>query len=240
LTPFLERRPAELSGGQQQRTALARALAKEAELVLLDEPLVNLDYKLREDLRNELRNLFARGRTTVVYATTEPQEALQLGDETLVLDAGRLVQHGKTLDIFRRPATLAAARAFSDPPLNEIRARVDLSAGIAIIRDDLRLRLAAPALAALRKHSADVILGIRAHQFTISPEQGAVAITGRIDLAEISGSDTYVHVSHDDLTLVAQLPGVHELTIGERLTLHVEPGHLYGFDINGNLIFAPK
>lgn len=239
LTPFLERRPAELSGGQQQRTALARALAKDADLVLLDEPLVNLDYKLREDLRNELRNLFARGRATVVYATTEPQEALQLGDETLVLDAGRLVQQGKTLEIFRRPATLAAARAFSDPPLNEIRAQIDLSAGMAIVRNDLRLPLAEGALSALRCHSGDVILGIRAHQFSIGPEAGTASIAGRIDLAEISGSETYVHVSHDDLSLVAQLPGVHELTIGERLTLHVEPSHIYCFANNGQLIFAP-
>jgi len=239
LTPFLDRRPAELSGGQQQRTALARALAKEAELVLLDEPLVNLDYKLREDLRNELRNLFAGGRTTVVYATTEPQEALQLGDETVVLDSGRLVQHGRTLEIFRRPATLAAARAFSDPPLNEIRAQIDLNNGLAIVRNDVRLPLAAPALAALRDHSSDVILGIRAHQFTVTSQVGAASIGGRIDLAEISGSDTYVHVSHDDLSLVAQLPGVHELTIGERLTLHVDPSHIYYFDTHGNLIFAP-
>jgi glycerol transport system ATP-binding protein len=207
--------------------------------VLLDEPLVNLDYKLREDLRNELRNLFARGRTTVVYATTEPQEALQLGDETLVLDAGRLVQHGNTLEIFRRPATLAAARAFSDPPLNEIRAKVDLGAGVAIVRNDLRLPLTAPALSALRDHSPDVILGIRAHQFTLSPQQGAAAITARIDLAEISGSETYVHVSSEVLSLVAQLPGVHELTIGERLTLHIEPSRIYCFDTNGQLIFAP-
>lgn len=239
LTPFLERRPAELSGGQQQRTALARALAKDAELVLLDEPLVNLDYKLREDLRNELRNLFAGGRTTVVYATTEPQEALQLGDETLVLDAGRLVQHGKTLEIFRRPDTIAAARAFSDPPLNEIRARIDPTAGMAIARDGLRLPLTAQALSALGDRSSDVILGIRAHQFSISPHAGAASIAGRIDLAEISGSDTYVHISHDDLSFVAQLPGVHQLTLGERLTLYVEPGHFYGFDPSGPLLFAP-
>jgi glycerol transport system ATP-binding protein len=239
LTPFLERRPAELSGGQQQRAALARALAKDAELVLLDEPLVNLDYKLREDLRNELRNLFAGGHATVVYATTEPHEALQLGDETLVLGAGRLVQHGNTLEIFRRPATLEAARAFSDPPLNEIRAQVDLSAGMAIARNDLRFPLVAPVLSALRNHSRDVTLGIRAHQFTISPEEGMAAITGRIDLAEISGSETYVHVSHDDLSFVAQLPGVHELALGERFTLHVEPSHIYCFDAKGQLIFAP-
>lgn len=239
LTPFLDRRPAELSGGQQQRVALARALAKDAELVLLDEPLANLDYKLREDLRNELRNLFASGRATVVYATTEPQEALQLGDETLVLDAGRLVQQGKTLDIFRRPGTLAAARAFSDPPLNEIRAQVDLNAGMAIIRGDLRLPLAAPALSALGNRSGDVILGIRAHQFNVRPAQGTASITGRIDLAEISGSETYVHVSQNDLSLVAQLPGVHQLTIGERFTLHVEPDHIYCFDAGGQLIFAP-
>ncbi|WP_161814611.1 ABC transporter ATP-binding protein [Steroidobacter agaridevorans] len=239
LTPLLDRRPAELSGGQQQRVALARALAKDAGLVLLDEPLANLDYKLREDLRNELRNLFANGRATVVYATTEPQEALQLGDETLVLDAGRLVQQGKTLEIFRRPATLAAARAFSDPPLNEIRAQVDLNAGMAIVRDDLRLPLAAQALSALSNRSGDIILGIRAHQLTVRPAEGRASITGRVDLAEISGSETYVHVSQNDLSLVAQLPGVHELTIGERCTLHVEPTHIYCFDASGRLIFAP-
>lgn len=239
LTPFLDGRPAELSGGQQQRVALARALAKDAGLVLLDEPLANLDYKLREDLRNELRNLFADGRTTVVYATTEPQEALQLGDETIVLDAGRLIQHGRTLEIFRRPATLAAARAFSDPPLNEIRAQVDLNAGVAVVRDDLRLPLAVPALSALSNHSSDVILGIRAHQFSVRGTEGKASITGRVDLAEISGSETYVHVSQNGLSLVAQLPGVHELTIGEHVTLHVEPAHIYCFDTSGQLIFAP-
>jgi glycerol transport system ATP-binding protein len=239
LTPFLQRRPAELSGGQQQRIALARALAKDAELVLLDEPLVNLDYKLREDLRNELRNLFTHRRATVVYATTEPQEALQLGDATLVLDAGRLIQHGNTLEIFRRPATLEAARAFSDPPLNEIRAQVDLSAGVAIVGNDLRWPLTATALSALRNQPREVILGIRAHQFTTSPEAGSVSITGRIDLAEISGSETYVHLSHAELSLVAQLPGVHQLTIRERFTLHVEPSDIYCFDASGQLIFAP-
>ena len=118
IEPFLQRLPAELSGGQQQRVALARALAKRAPLMLLDEPLVNLDYKLREGLREELSSLFAQGQSTVVYATTEPTEALLLGGYTAVLDAGELLQYGPTAEVFRRPRSIRVARAFSDPPMN--------------------------------------------------------------------------------------------------------------------------
>jgi len=96
IEQLLQRMPAELSGGQQQRTAIARALAKGANLLLLDEPLVNLDYKLREELRTELRELFAGSGTTVVYATTEPQEALTLGGHVIVMNEGRVQQHGPT------------------------------------------------------------------------------------------------------------------------------------------------
>ena len=108
IEPFLKRLPAELSGGQQQRVALARALAKKAPLMLLDEPLVNLDYKLREELREELTQLFAAGESTVVYATTEPTEALLLGGYTAVMDAGELLQYGPTADVFRRPKDIDA------------------------------------------------------------------------------------------------------------------------------------
>lgn len=115
---FLDRLPAELSGGQQQRVALARALAKGAPLMLLDEPLVNLDYKLREELREELTQLFAAGQSTVVYATTEPGEALLLGGYTAVMHEGRLLQYGPTAEVFHAPNSLSVARAFSDPPMN--------------------------------------------------------------------------------------------------------------------------
>ena len=96
LTPMLQRRPAELSGGQQQRTALARALVKDAGLVLLDEPLANLDFKLREELRDELPKLFADRRCTVVFATSDPIEALLLGGHTATLHEGRITQFGPT------------------------------------------------------------------------------------------------------------------------------------------------
>src|SRR6187399_3644728 len=155
IEPFLERYPAELSGGQQQRVALARALAKNAPLMLLDEPLVNLDYKLREELREELSQLFASGRSTVVYATTEPTEALLLGGFTAVLDAGELLQYGPTAEVFHRPRSLRVARAFSDPPMNLV-AGTAAADGVAL-GDGLTLRRALLAGA-----SSALTVGIRA------------------------------------------------------------------------------
>lgn len=236
LTPFLSRHPAELSGGQQQRTALARALAKDAELLLLDEPLVNLDYKLREDLREELTQLFSHGRTTVVYATTEPQEALQLGGSTAVLQEGRLLQFGPTLEVFRRPHSIAAARAFSDPPLNVIPAR--MAAGTAIVLDGIRVPV--PSHAAFPAGDGMIQLGIRAHEFDlVRRTANAAAVSGRVDLAEISGSDTYLHLSRAASSFVAQIPGVHEFAIGELCTVYLDPSAVYGFDMQGALLFAP-
>ena len=107
---MLDRRPAELSGGQQQRTAIARALVKDADLILLDEPLANLDYKLREELRDELPKLFAGRNCIVVYATTEPIEALLFGGNTATLHEGRVTQFGPTAEIYRQPRDLITAQ----------------------------------------------------------------------------------------------------------------------------------
>jgi len=128
IEDLLERLPSELSGGQQQRTALARALVKDCGLLLLDEPLVNLDYKLREGLRAELQTIFGRGRSTVVYATTEPLEALAMGGNSIVLDAGRVLQTGRTVDVYHNPLDLRVGQVFSDPPMNTIDTRVEAGA----------------------------------------------------------------------------------------------------------------
>jgi glycerol transport system ATP-binding protein len=238
LGPLLARYPAELSGGQQQRVALARALARNAELLLLDEPLVNLDYKLREELRTELAQIFAQRRTTVVYTTTEPQEALQLGGYTYLLREGRLLQSGPTLEVFRRPSTLEAARAFSDPPLNMIPGRIDSSSGGMRLADGSRLQLPSTLLARL---PGTVTLGLRAHHLTLAPSEGTqCSLDGVVQLAEISGSETYVHVSTGGISLIAQLTGVHQFVLGEPCTLHFSPRDLYCFDEDGNLLFAAE
>ena len=232
IEPFLDRLPAELSGGQQQRVALARALAKDAPLMLLDEPLVNLDYKLREELRDELAQLFAAGRSTVVYATTEPTEALLLGGHTAVLDAGQLLQYGPTAEVFHRPQSIRVARAFSDPPMNLV-AGTAAADGVAL-GDGLTLRRALLAGA-----SSALTVGIRAGALRVRPRDGDVALAGRVELAEISGSDTFVHVDSRIGPLVAQLTGVHTFNLGEPVTLHLDPQHAYVFDQTGALLLAP-
>src|SRR5712672_1041934 len=120
LDPYLNRTPLQLSGGQQQRTAIARALVKGADLVLLDEPLANLDYKLREELRAELPRIFEASGAIFVYATTEPSEALLRGGRTLCMCECDILDAGATEKVYRRPDTIRVAQVFSDPPLNTV------------------------------------------------------------------------------------------------------------------------
>jgi glycerol transport system ATP-binding protein len=231
---LLDRLPAQLSGGQQQRVALARALAKDAPLILLDEPLVNLDYKLREELREELAQIFATGASSVVYATTEPAEALLLGGNTAVLDKGRLLQYGRTIDVFMRPASVDVARAFSDPPINLVPAR--LQRNLLEIVKGPRIALHGP----LETGQPDVTVGIRAGEIRTEGSTGDFHFDARVELAEISGSDSFVHVVSAFGALVVQLVGVHRFELGQLLRLHVDPGSLYVFDHAGLLLLAPE
>ena len=231
---FLERLPAELSGGQQQRVALARALAKGAPLMLLDEPLVNLDYKLREELREELSQLFAAGQSTVVYATTEPAEALLLGGYTAVLDEGRLLQYGPTAEVFHNPCSLDVARAFSDPPMNLLPAQA--SAGGVQLQGGPLLAVPLPAASA----SGALTVGIRASALRVQARTGDLSLPGTVELAEISGSDTFVHVATAVGSLIAQLTGVHHFELGAPLALHLDPEQVYVFGADGRLARSPE
>jgi glycerol transport system ATP-binding protein len=232
IEPFLDRLPAELSGGQQQRVALARALAKKAPLMLLDEPLVNLDYKLREELRDELSQLFASGESTVVYATTEPTEALLLGGYTAVMDAGELLQYGPTAEVFRRPKSMRVARAFSDPPMNLLSASA--SADGLTLHGGVQLALAVPS-----RSGGALTVGIRASALRVHGREGDAALAGRVELAEISGSDTFVHVDSPIGEVVAQLTGVHQFELAASVTLYLHPSQVYVFDAAGELLVAP-
>jgi len=234
---LLQRRPGELSGGQQQRCALARALVKRSSLVLLDEPLVNLDYKLREELRAELATLFADGKTTVVYATTDPLEALLLGGYTAVVDKGRVLQYGPTLDVYNAPATVDVAAVFNDPPMNMLTS--ELTAG-GIAR--LPIGIDVPLERGIA-NGGTCRIGIRPGHLRLAPRtQRAIAVPCRLELAELSGSETYLHVHTRDggIDLVAQLQGVHQIALGTALDVFVEPDELFVFDTDAKLVSGPE
>ncbi|THF69826.1 ABC transporter ATP-binding protein [Deinococcus sp. Arct2-2] len=249
LEPVLKRLPAELSGGQQQRVAIARALVKEASLLLFDEPLVNLDYKLREELRAEMSEIFARREAVVVYSTTEPFEALTLGGQVAVLSEGRLLQQGSALEVYHHPETVRVGQVYSDPPMNLLEAR--LTAGRATLLSGLEFALPA--------HMAGLDglyrLGVRANHAGLQPSgPDNLQLAVRVDLAELSGSETYLHttLSGAELSgtaqgvpphaahLVAQLPGIHSVTPGEQATLFVDLRRMFAFDAQGQLVAAPQ
>jgi glycerol transport system ATP-binding protein len=230
LTPMLGRRPSELSGGQQQRTALARAIVKDSKLVLLDEPLANLDYKLREELRDQLPALFAGRGATVVYATSEPSEALLLGGHTAALHQGRVTQFGPTADIYRQPANLTTAQVFSDPPINS--APVTKAGGTVRLTPDVAWP-AEGAAAALPDGRYTV--GIRPH--FVRPEGGTgVPLRGRVAITELSGSESTAHFSFAGLTWVAQSDGVHPYRIGQDHDFRLDVGRCLYFAEDGRRV----
>ncbi len=259
LEAMLDRLPAQLSGGQQQRTAIARALVKRADLVLLDEPLGNLDYKLREELREELPRLFAESGAILVYATTEPAEALLLGGDTAALSEGRLVQFGPTATLYRNPASLEAARVFSDPPLNELAVE---KRGTTLLTAHGQHRVPA-ALQGLNDGSYQ--MGFRSDAVTLAVIQGAasaepgslaagrpashhpalhsqasqnmapdaLAFPGEVTVSEISGSESFVHVRVGGAAWVCLVPGVYDGQPGDPVAVHVDTAQAFLFGTGG-------
>jgi glycerol transport system ATP-binding protein len=235
LEPFLNRLPAALSGGQQQRTALARALVKKADLLLLDEPLVNLDYKLREELREELRDIFAQRDVVVVYATTEPVEALMLGGRTAVLDKGNLLQFGETLNVYHHPASRRVGEIFSDPPMNLLPVKVE--SGQIVVSSQVKFSLP-DHMKTLE--SGAYSLGLRVNHLGMAQRSATdVTMPASVALAEINGSETYVHAEHEGVRVVSQIEGVHQLGLGQKVTLYLDPKRLYAFADSGQLVAAP-
>ncbi len=232
ISTMLDRRPHELSGGQQQRTAMARALVKDSDLILLDEPLANLDFKLREELRDELPKLFAERNCVVVYATTEPTEALQFAGHTAALHEGRITQFGPTAEIYRNPADLLSARVFSEPPINVAAVRKD---GTHIALTDTVKWRAPKALAKLA--DGDYTIGIRPHHVTPdrrSRSQTPIAAT--VKVAELSGSESIIHFNAYGNAWVSLSHGVHPFRAGEDATLYADMSNCFYFDADQRLI----
>ena len=235
IEDLLDRLPAELSGGQQQRIAIARALIKNADLLLMDEPLVNLDYKLREELRFELQEIFERREAIVVYTTTEPAEALMLGGNTVVIDEGRILQTGPTSDVYHNPTTTRVAEVFSDPPINYLSgsvqgAKVHLGEGIEFPLINHMQGLP----------PGEYTFGVRSNHLFLSRTSSAdTELRGKVELSEINGSETFIHVQYDNSRIVVQADGVHPHRIDTEISVFVNPNSFFAYDSDRKLVASP-
>ncbi|MFY0680670.1 MAG: ABC transporter ATP-binding protein [Thalassovita sp.] len=229
LRPMLHRRPHELSGGQQQRTALARAIAKESHAVFLDEPLANLDYKLREELRDQLPDLFAGRGAVVVYATSEPEEALMLGGKTALMNDGCVTQFGDTADIYRNPSNVLAAQVFSDPPINT--APVRKQGELAVLEGGVSWTLSGTAAGLA---DGDYTVAIRPHHVRpLASGQSHVQISGTVQVTELSGSESSAHFAMGAGSWVSLAAGVHPYQVGEVHDFYLDPTACYFFAPDG-------
>ena len=232
ISEMLDRKPLELSGGQQQRCALARALVKNAGLVLLDEPLANLDYKLREELRAEIPKIFAEAGSIFVYATTEPEEALLLGGNTATLWQGRVTQFGLTPSVYRLPVDATTARVFSDPPMNFLKVS---KSGNKLMFGDGQSAVISGALAQLT--DGTYTAGFRPNHLELERKsEDALEFSATLIVTEITGSETFVHLDHHGDRWVGLVHGVRDLALGGTLPIYLEAAHVYIFGEDGALV----
>ena len=215
---LLERRPGQLSGGQQQRCALARAIVRKPRLFLLDEPLSNLDAKLRLETRVELRKLQRSLGVTTVYVTHDQEEAMTIADRMAVFMEGKIAQVGTPAEVFARPATTAVAAFIGSPPMNLLPARIEAArlhvAGI---------QFAAPAGAGLE---GDIVLGIRPGALKVAPH----GIAARIELVENMGDSAIVDCTVGDAPIKWRVDGVPAVREGDVVQLTAAPEALHVFD----------
>jgi|TARA_R110002060_G_scaffold71863_1_gene80489 glycerol transport system ATP-binding protein len=231
----LDRYPLQLSGGQQQRTAMARALVKDADIILLDEPLVNLDYKLREELRTEIRDLLAARNCIAIYATTNPKVAMALGGRSILMHEGRVIQEGKASVVYNQPINVDAAKISSDPEINFIDGSI--TDNEIVFHHTLRYPLNSQIT---ELASGNYRFGIRPNHLKFVPsDDGDLELSMRVDLAEISGSESMIRLSNKHFTLVMHLAGVHEYHTDTQIKVYIPIHKIFVFGTNNLLIKAP-
>ncbi|MDZ7792870.1 MAG: ABC transporter ATP-binding protein [Spirochaetia bacterium] len=238
ITHILDHLPEEVSGGQQQRTALARALSKGTKYVFLDEPLANLDYKLREELRGELKLIFREKGGALVYATPEPIDALGMASHVAFLHKGKILQYGPVKEVYHNPQFVEVGEYFSYPTMNILEGRKVEEDGRLYIKVTEQFKIDVSRLHETLKKDK-YFLGIHAHMVSTNRESDSmVEIDGTVQLSEAVGSDTELHIDHRGKKIIVLMQELISYGIGETMKLYLDPERFYIFDVDTHELCA--
>jgi len=234
LTDYLTRYPRQLSGGQRQRVAMGRAIVRNPQVFLFDEPLSNLDAQLRVQMRGELKDIHARLKTTTIYVTHDQVEAMTMADKIVVMRSGVVEQAGRPLDVYDRPANMFVAGFIGSPSMNFIEGTVANDGGAPAVVTASGVRLPVDPAAASVAGNGKVTLGIRPEHLTLAPEGTGFAV--RITAIEPTGAETFVVGTVGDERITAQLRQRISRDVGDEIRLIAEPQLTHLFDATGKRI----
>ena len=224
LSALLDRRPKALSGGQRQRVAIGRAVVRKPKVFLFDEPLSNLDAKLRGEMRREIARIHKNAGATSLYVTHDQVEAMTLADRIVVLRDGDVQQIGSPLEIYQRPANRFVAGFFGTPTMNFLTAAVTDADGTRATRG---LGFTVPAPAAL---GGEVVLGIRPEDVSLEPRPDRVALPGAVAMREVLGAEVVLHVTSPAGDVTVRAPAQTPACAGDAVTVYLDPTSVHWFD----------
>jgi multiple sugar transport system ATP-binding protein len=236
ISPLLDRSPAQLSGGQRQRVAMGRALVRDPKLFLFDEPLSNLDAKLRITMRTEIKRLHQRLGATMIYVTHDQVEAMTLATKILVMKEGQIQQAGTPRQIYDRPANVFVADFMGAPAMNLMAGMVQVAGGVAQIaiardgEDAVHLTDASPPASLMARGGGAVTVGLRPEAISDAPRGVAAQVECRLDVVEHAGSDTFAVIAMGGADVTARLHGDSGVQSGDRVALYVDLTKLCYFD----------
>ena len=238
LEKMLERKPGALSGGQRQRVALGRAIVRDPKVFLFDEPLSNLDAKMRVHMRSEISRLHTQLTTTMVYVTHDQVEAMTMGDRICVMRDGSIMQVADPLTLYRKPENIFVAGFIGSPPMNLLKGKVQkLDSGLAFVEDGQTGALTIPLRGKLENLASKyigkpVLFGIRPEHLSDQvSDPDHVPVTAAIEIAEPMGSESIVYFKAATGSLIARVPGEHLYHPGERLTVQLNMEKVHLFDV---------
>lgn len=239
---LLARRPGQISGGQQQRTSVARAVVHKPQVFLFDEPLSNLDAKLRLEARSFLKHLQREVGVTAVYVTHDQAEAMAIADRIAVMHEGKIVQMGPPLEVYRRPATTFVANFLGSPPMNLLPARLEAGAPARLVAGTLTLPIAAPTAAWLAQavgDGAELIVGIRPEHLRLVPRAGAATVSGEPYAVETLGPESLITLRVDGALLTVRIFSDEPPQVDGLAHVALDETHLHFFRPTGERI-APR